>query len=80
MRFRPDENSWCHIQPDCRAKLAEEVIAADEISASGKGALKLWRIKTHAFSSDSSGKLQLRAFAQGWRIYRVHVIEKWPER
>ena len=65
MRFRPDEDSWGHIQPDGRAKLPKEMIAAYEIRTPGKGALKIWRVKTDALSSDSRRKLQLGAFAQG---------------
>ena len=80
MRFRPDENSRRHIQPDGRAKLPKEVIAAYEIRAPGKGALKTWRIKTNALSSYSSRKLQLGPLAQRRCIHRIHVIEKRPER
>ena len=80
MRFRPDENFGGHVQPDRRAKLSKEMIAAHEIRAPGDRALKSRRVKADTLSPDSGGKLQLRALAQRRRIHRIHVIEKGPER
>jgi len=80
MRFRPDENSWSHVQPNPCSKLPKKVIAAHEIRTPGERALESRRIKADALSADSCGKLQLPTLAERWCIYGIHVIEKRTER